>query len=157
MQAILAAYSCWIEQQGFSKQTKRSSRTYASPYRVIFLPQKKKRQHECTVKGHFLVSLQLGELSLSPFDCYNKCVSTIIFQCFSLIHHKIIRCSVLSHSATSNPLRPHGLQLATQAPVSMGILQARMPEWVATPFFRRSSHPRDQIQVSHIARRFFTI
>ena len=37
-----------------------------------------------------------------------------------------------------------------------GILQARMPEWVAFPFSRGSSQPRDQTQVSHIAGRFFT-
>ena len=37
-----------------------------------------------------------------------------------------------------------------------GILQARILEWVAIPFFRRSSQPRDQTQVSHIAGGFFT-
>ena len=37
-----------------------------------------------------------------------------------------------------------------------GILQARILEWVAFPFCRGSSQPRDQIQVSHIAGRFFT-
>ena len=31
-----------------------------------------------------------------------------------------------------------------------GILQARIPEWVAFPFSRGSSHPRDQTQVSHM-------
>ena len=38
-----------------------------------------------------------------------------------------------------------------------GILQARIPEWVAIPFSRGSSQPRDQTQVSCIAGRFFTI
>ena len=37
-----------------------------------------------------------------------------------------------------------------------GILQARILEWVAFPFSRASSQPRDQTQVSHIAGRFFT-
>ena len=37
-----------------------------------------------------------------------------------------------------------------------GILQARILEWVAFPFSRESSQPRDQTQVSHIAGRFFT-
>ena len=32
-----------------------------------------------------------------------------------------------------------------------GILQARILEWVAVPFSRGSSQPRDQTQVSHIA------
>ena len=37
-----------------------------------------------------------------------------------------------------------------------GILQARILEWVAFPFSRGSSQPRDRIQVSLIAGRFFT-
>ena len=37
-----------------------------------------------------------------------------------------------------------------------GILYARILEWVAFPFSRRSSQPRDQTQVSHIAGGFFT-
>ena len=38
-----------------------------------------------------------------------------------------------------------------------GILQARVLDWVAIPFSRRSSSPRDLIQVSCIAGRLFTI
>ena len=38
-----------------------------------------------------------------------------------------------------------------------GILQARVLEWVAISFSRRSSQPRDQTQVSRIAGRRFTI
>jgi len=37
-----------------------------------------------------------------------------------------------------------------------GILQARILEWVAVPFSRGSSHPRDQTQVSRTAGGFFT-
>jgi len=48
-------------------------------------------------------------------------------------------CSVVSDS-----LQPHG------------ILQARILEWVAVPFSRGSSQPRDRTQVSHIAGGFFT-
>ena len=36
-----------------------------------------------------------------------------------------------------------------------GILQARILEWVAFPFSRGSSHPRDWTQVSLIAGEFF--
>ena len=52
-------------------------------------------------------------------------------------------------SVMSDSLRPHGLY-------SRGILQDRILEWVAFPFCRGSSQPRDQTQVSHIAGRFFT-
>ena len=38
-----------------------------------------------------------------------------------------------------------------------GILQARILEWAAIPFSRGSSQPRDRIQVSYIAGRFFTV
>ena len=37
-----------------------------------------------------------------------------------------------------------------------GILQARILEWVAVPFSRGFSQPRDQTQVSRIAGGFFT-
>ena len=37
-----------------------------------------------------------------------------------------------------------------------GILQARILEWVAIPFSRGSSQPKDQTCISYIAGRFFT-
>ena len=43
-----------------------------------------------------------------------------------------------------------------QAPLSMGILQATILEWVAMPSFSGSCQPRDQTQVSRIAGRLFT-
>ena len=46
--------------------------------------------------------------------------------------------------------------VAHQAPLSMGILQAGILEWVAMPCSRRSSQPRDGTQVSCIAGRFLT-
>ena len=47
--------------------------------------------------------------------------------------------------------------VACQAPLSMGILQARILDWVAMPISRGSSQPWDQTQFSHIAGGFFTI
>ena len=49
------------------------------------------------------------------------------------------------------------MNCSCQAPLSMGILQARILEWVARPSSRGSSRPRDQTQVSCIAVRFFTV
>ena len=51
----------------------------------------------------------------------------------------------------------HLWTVAHQIPLSMGILQARILEWVALPSYKGSSQPRDQTQVSFIAGRFFTI
>ena len=62
----------------------------------------------------------------------------------------VLSLSVMSDSATSGTV-------AHQASLSMGIIQARILEWVAFPFSRGSSQPRDRTQVSHIAGRFFTV
>ena len=43
--------------------------------------------------------------------------------------------------------------VALQASLSMGILQARILEWVAMPSSRGSSQPRDRTHISHIAGR----
>ena len=51
----------------------------------------------------------------------------------------------------SDSSRPHGYDIHTVH----GILQARILEWVAFPFSRRSSQTRDQTQISHIAGGFF--
>ena len=61
--------------------------------------------------------------------------------CFCVMRYIICE----SHSLVSDSLQPHG------------ILQARTLEWVAFPFSRRSSQPRDWTQVSPIAGRFFTV
>ena len=58
--------------------------------------------------------------------------------------------TVLSHSIVSDSLRPHGL-VPHQASLSMGILQARILEWVAM----LSSRGIFPTQVSRIAGRFF--
>ena len=49
----------------------------------------------------------------------------------------------MKRKVVSESLQPHG------------ILQVRILEWVAIPFSRGSSQPRDQSQDSHIAGRFF--
>ena len=61
-----------------------------------------------------------------------------------------VNCSV-----TSDFLGPH--ELSPPGSSVHGILQARVLEWIVIPFFRRSSPPRDQSQVSCIAGRFFAI
>ena len=47
--------------------------------------------------------------------------------------------------------------VARQAPLYLGILQARVLEWIAIPPSRESSQPRNQAQVSCIAGGFFPI
>ena len=64
-----------------------------------------------------------------------------------------ILCLVVQSCLT--PCDP--MDYCPQAPLSVGILQARILEWVAVLSSRGSSQPRDQIQVSLIAGRFVTI
>ena len=47
-------------------------------------------------------------------------------------------------------------RFAAPGTVTHGIFQASVLEWVAIPFSRGSSWPRDQTRVSHIADRGFT-
>ena len=47
--------------------------------------------------------------------------------------------------------------VARQVPLSMGVLQARILEWVPYPFYREFSWPRNPTRVSCIADGFFTI
>ena len=62
-------------------------------------------------------------------------------------------CAVLSHLQ----LFAIPWTVACHAPLTMGILQARILEWVAMTSSRGSSQVRDRIQVSHIGGRFFNI
>ena len=65
--------------------------------------------------------------------------------------------AVLCLVAQSCPTLCNPWTVARQAPLSLGILQARILEWVAMPSSRESSQPRDQTHVFHIAGRFFII
>ena len=66
----------------------------------------------------------------------------------------MVVCVLVAQSCLTlcNPMdcRPPGFSVH-------GILQARILQWVATPFSRGSSWPRDWTEVSGIAGRFFTI
>ena len=55
-----------------------------------------------------------------------------------------------SRSVMSDSLQSHGLYSI------YSILQARILEWIAFPFSRGSSQPRDRTQVSGMAGGFFT-
>ena len=59
-------------------------------------------------------------------------------------------CSIMSYSLTP-------WTVACKAPLSMGILQARILEWFAMPSSRGSSQPRDWTQVSQLADRFLIV
>ena len=57
-----------------------------------------------------------------------------------------VKLKSLSHATVCNPMDY----------TVHGILQTTILEWVTDSFSRGSSQHRDQTQISHIARRFFT-
>ena len=116
------------------------------------------------------VSHQSGSLSLT----WTALIWALTLQCpwlLSLFQHEnlgfrnLISCSwemikglacFCLCSVMSDPLQPHGLYSPPDSSVH-GILQAIILEWVAIPFSRRSSQPRDRTQVSCTVGGFFTV
>ena len=83
--------------------------------------------------------------------CVCVCVFFFFFRFFSFM----CWCDVWSLSCVRLFCDPMDCSLPGSS--VHGILQARILEWVAIPFSRGSSRPKDQTQVSCIAGRFFTI
>ena len=94
-----------------------------------------------------------------PYSCVNShrwfhCIallpgSWLLFS-LSCMCCAVLRCCCVQLFATS-------WTIARQAPLFMGILQARILEYVAMPSSRGSSQPRGRTQVSCIAGGYFTI
>ena len=86
-------------------------------------------------------------IRLYKFKEYNLliwCIYMLLFCCCCLVIESCLTfCDPMDCSLT-------GLSVS-------GILQARILQWVAIPFSRVSSQPRDQTQVSHTAGRFLAI
>ena len=71
-----------------------------------------------------------------------------------IFHMVVIVCLLVTHP---HPIICDPMDCCLPDSSVCGILQARILEWVAVSFFRGSSQPRDQTQVSRIAGRFFII
>ena len=74
-------------------------------------------------------------------------VLTILCLCLECFQSLYVKWESLSHIQLCDP-RDYTVH---------GMLQAWILEWVAFPFSRVSSQPRDLTQVSHIAGGFFTV
>ena len=66
-------------------------------------------------------------------------------------------CASVGSAAQSCPTLCDPTDCSSPGSSVHGILQARILEWVAIPFSRGSSQPRDQTQASCIAGRFFIV
>ena len=97
-------------------------------------------------------SLPAGRIQVSPFWG----AETQLSLC-PPSWRAVSTCSVLFSRFSPVRLSATPWTVACQAPLSMGILQARILEWVAMSSSRGSSQPRNQTQVSCIVGRFFTV
>ena len=84
---------------------------------------------------------------LFPYLCSRKLTNAwkVSLLCF------VLSCAVVYYSFSRVQPFATPWTIAHQAPLSVGILSARILEWVAKPASRASSQPRDQSQVSRIA------
>ena len=89
-------------------------------------------------------------LSLEPPCPTSHSIPPLLSGHRPLVWAPCVCACVLSHfsgvrlCATVCPVAP-------QAALSMGILQARILEWVATPSSRRSSQTRDRTHISYVS------
>ena len=122
---------------------------------------KYQQRSRCHWQGTY--SLKVSE-SVSRFSSLQ--FSSIAQSCLTLcnpmnhsmpglpVHHQLPEFTQ-THVLVFNSLQPHGLSPARL--LVTGTLQAGILEWVAIPFSKGSSRPRDWTQVSCIAGGFFTI
>ena len=90
----------------------------------------------------------------SVFSSVENTVTVLVFKC-DKVYEEHEKSERVSHSVVSHSLRPHGLYCSPPGYSVHGILQTRILEWVAIPFSRGSSQPRDWTHVSCIAGRLF--
>ena len=100
--------------------------------------------------GHPKAVLLRDSVSSSSFSC-----NMLLSYWSPIVGIKQVKWKVLI--AQSCPTLCDPMDCSLPGSSVHGILQARMLEWVAMPFSRGSSWPRDWTWVSHVAAIFFTI
>ena len=81
----------------------------------------------------------------------SKAASAHTNSCYSSIHFSVPKSVLISLSSKSLQSCPTLCTVAHQAPLSMGIFQARILDWVAMPSSMGSSQPRDWTCISYIS------
>ena len=104
----------------------------------------------------FLIINLILKKALSPFSSWKCARSTLSFWfCSEVKKKKKKRSESVSPSVMSDSSDP--MNCTPPASFVYGIFQARILKWIAMPFSRGSSWPRDWTWVSCIAGRFFTV
>ena len=99
------------------------------------------------------VQLSLQDPVSIPFG-YIPTSGIVVSGSGSFSKYAVLCCVALSCSVMSDSATPW--TVAHQAPLSMGILQAKILEWVAMPSSRGSSQSRGRTRISCIVGKFFT-
>ena len=98
------------------------------------------------------ICLRLRELSFYPRMANSTCATHHLPRLYPITSTCPCSCSVTkSHTTLWNLMN-----CSPPGSLSIGLFQARILEWVAISFSKRSSRTRDQTQVSYIAGGFFT-
>ena len=133
--------------------------------------------HQESPNAFYSSSFLSSDLSYFPFFYHsvtyalNSCIFYLrffdFFKCFLIRHNSFhhdfplpvnVSCAVLCLVAQSSLTLCDPMNYSPPGtPLSVGILQATVLEWVAMPSSRGSYQPRGWTQVSHIAGGFFTI
>ena len=79
-----------------------------------------------------------------------------ILWCSAFFMVQLLHPYMTTGKTIALPIQTFVGKVALQSPLSTGILQARLLEWVAMLSSRGSSQPRDRTQISRIAGGFFT-
>ena len=95
--------------------------------------------------GILQASTRVGSHSLLQGIFLTQESNLAFLHCRWILHHMSRQGSPLSTVLQSNSVLDYTVH---------GILQARVLEWVAVPFSRGSSQPRNWTQVSRLAQRF---
>ena len=96
-----------------------------------------------------------------PYMTFGKTIAlsrqTFVYKVMSLLYNMLSKL-VIAFLPRSKCLLIPWLQSPSAVILEpkKTVLQARIPEWVAFPFSRGFSQPRDRTQVSHIVGKFFT-
>ena len=102
---------------------------------------------------HQPIPLLLGKLLPPRPESSDPCsISYLSLLWAGSLHAPSVNPSILGRPSLRYPVN-----CSTPGPSVCGILQARILEWVAIPFSRGSSRPRNQTQVSCTAGGFFTV
>ena len=110
----------------------------------------------CSQRGPTCPSLQLGS-DLQACQQVRQLCTKLVQRNRHMYSDVCAVCVCVYVVAQSCPTLCNPMDCSPPGSSVHGILQERLVQWVAIPFSKGSSWPRDQTQVSCIAGRFFTI